>query len=176
VGFFFEAFYRTGIWYRFVGVCQILAALMLLLPGTAALGAMLYLVIIVNIFLITVGVGFTGTPFITGPMVLAALYLVCWDYPRWKGLLFGHITTALPVEAPPRAIGALRLIGLVAAAAFGVLGVLITVLAMNNGRHAVPQPAQICLVAAVAFAVVSLADRGRRSCAGRPEASSSTLS
>lgn len=171
VGFFFEAFYRTGIWYRFVGACQILAALMLLVPRTAALGAVLYLVIIVNIFLINVGVGFTGTPFITGPMVLAALYLVCWDYPRWKGLLFGH-TTALPVEAPPRAIGTLRVLGFVAALAFGVLGVAITVLAMNNGRHAVPQPAQICLVAAVAFTVVSLMSRPRGGTARPPEPSS----
>jgi hypothetical protein len=123
-------------------------------------------------FLITVGVGFTGTPFITGPMVLAALYLVCWDYPRWKGLLFGR-ATALPVHAPQRAIGALRALyisGFVVAAAFGGLGVLLTVLARANGRHDVPQPAQICLVAAVAFAVVSLANRRRREPARQPEA------
>lgn len=178
VGFFFEAFYRTGIWYQFVGVCQIAAALMLLVPRTAALGAVLYLVIIVNIFLITVGVGFTGTPFITGPMVLAALYLVCWDYPRWKGLLFGA-SVMPPAEAPPRALSTLRVLrvsGLVAATAFGVLGVLITVLAMRNGRHAVPQPAQICLVAAVAFAVVSLVGRGGRAAGGQAGSPSSTPS
>ena len=180
VGFFFEAFYRTGIWYRFVGVCQILAALLLLLPSTAALGAMLYLVIIVNIFLITVGVGFTGTPFITGPMVLAALYLVCWDYPRWKALLFGN-ATASAVRVPPRAIGTLRALyisGYVVAAAFGGLGVLLTVLARAHGRHDVPQPAQICLVAAVAFAMVSLTARrrgGRARASEQPSSASGSI-
>ncbi|MEJ7811059.1 MAG: DoxX family membrane protein [Gemmatimonadaceae bacterium] len=92
VGFFFEAIYRTGIWYPFIGWCQVIAALLLLVPRTATLGAVLYFPIILNIFLITVGVGFTGTPFITGPMLLGATYLLCWDYDRWKGIVWqpGH--------------------------------------------------------------------------------------
>ena len=42
--------------YRFVGVAQWLAAGLLLVPRTATLGAFLYLPIITNIFVITVGI------------------------------------------------------------------------------------------------------------------------
>ncbi|HEU4584137.1 MAG TPA: hypothetical protein VFR95_00230 [Gemmatimonadaceae bacterium] len=178
VGFFFEAFYRTGIWYRFVGVCQITAALMLLLPWTTALGAILYLVIIGNIFLITVGVGFTGTPFITGPMLLAALYLVCWDYPRWKGLLFGA-PTSVPAQLPTRAARKLRrlyIAGLVVAAALTALGVAVVLLARANGRPDIPFLAQLCIGMAVAFAIVVLAGRGGLGTARRPELSSTPSS
>lgn len=91
VGFYFEAFYRTGPYYRWVGAMQILAALLLLVPRTALLGAMIYLPIILNIFLITLSMRFAGTPFVTGAMLLACLYLLAWDYPRWKGILpFGE--------------------------------------------------------------------------------------
>jgi hypothetical protein len=87
VGFFFEAFYRSGVWYQFVGWAQLTAALLLLFPRTAALGAMLYLPIAVNVALVTIGVGFQGTPYITVLMALGALYLVCWEYDRWRDLL-----------------------------------------------------------------------------------------
>ena len=90
VGFFFEAMYRTGVWWRFIGAMQLTAALLLLIPRTQALGALLYFPIIVNIFLITVGIGFTGTPVITAMMFLASLYLVCWHYDAWKRIVFSR--------------------------------------------------------------------------------------
>lgn len=88
VGFFFEAMYRTGIYWQFIGAAQLAAAALLLIPRTHALGALLYFPIALNIFLITVGIGFRGTPFITGPMVLASMFLLCWHYDAWKGVLF----------------------------------------------------------------------------------------
>ena len=87
VGFFFEALYRTGIYWRFLGFAQLTAALLLLIPRTQALGALMYFPIILNIFLITVGIGFTGTPYITGAMLLGSLYLVCWHYDSWRSLI-----------------------------------------------------------------------------------------
>jgi uncharacterized membrane protein YphA (DoxX/SURF4 family) len=87
VGFFFEAMYRTGGYWQFLGFMQLLAALLLLIPRTAPLGAVLYFPIILNIFLITVSLGFRGTPVITGLMLLASSWLVCWEYKRWKPLL-----------------------------------------------------------------------------------------
>ena len=87
VGFFFEALYRTGFYWRFLGLCQLAAAALLLVPRTATLGAVFYFALILNIFVITVSVGFTGTPFITGLMLLASIYLLCWDYDRLKRLL-----------------------------------------------------------------------------------------
>jgi len=32
VGFFFEALYRTGFYWRFLGICQLAAAVLLLIP------------------------------------------------------------------------------------------------------------------------------------------------
>lgn len=85
VGFFFEAMFLTGPWWIFIGLMQVLAGIFLLVPATAPLGAMLFLPIVVSIFLITVGVGFQGTVWVTGAMVLSSLYLVCWDGHRVWG-------------------------------------------------------------------------------------------
>ena len=91
VGFFFEALYRTGYYWRFLGLVQIAAALLLLIPRTHAIGALVYFSIILNVFLITISLGFYGTPFITGVMLLGSLYLVCWHYDAWRSLLFGPL-------------------------------------------------------------------------------------
>ncbi len=87
VGFFFEAMYRTGFYWRFLGLCQLAAALLLLIPRTATLGALVYFPLILNIFVITVSLGFRGTPFITGLMLLANIYLLCWDYDKLKRIV-----------------------------------------------------------------------------------------
>jgi uncharacterized membrane protein YphA (DoxX/SURF4 family) len=84
VGFFFEALYRTGFYWRFLGICQLTVALLLVIPRTATLGALAYFPLILNIFVITVSMGFTGTPVITGLMLLASIYLLCWDYDKLK--------------------------------------------------------------------------------------------
>ena len=91
VGFFFEAFYRSGFYWNFIGLCQLAGALFLLIPRTATLGAVIFFPIILNIFVITVSMHFAGTPYITTLMLLANIYLLCWDYDRLKGIL-------LPVE------------------------------------------------------------------------------
>jgi len=87
VGFFFEAMYRTGFYWRFLGLCQLAAALLLLIPRTATIGALVYFPLILNIFVITVSLGFRGTPVITGLMLLANIYLLCWDYDKLKPLI-----------------------------------------------------------------------------------------
>lgn len=87
VGAFFEAMYQTGWYWRFLGISQIAAAVMLMIPRTALLGATMFFGIILNIFVITVAVGFTGTWLITGMMLVAATYLLVWDYPRLRPLL-----------------------------------------------------------------------------------------
>lgn len=87
VGYFFDALYKSGFYWNFIGWSQIGAAALLLIPRTATLGALIYFPIILNIFLITVSMHFTGTPFITGLMLLGNLYLLCWDYDKLKHLL-----------------------------------------------------------------------------------------
>jgi len=96
VGFFFEAMYQTGPFWHFIGIMQMIAAVLLLIPATATLGAVLFLPIGLSIFLITWGVGFQGTVYITFGMLLAVIYLICWDGDRiWAGatMLLGRSTT-----------------------------------------------------------------------------------
>ena len=101
VGFFFEAFYRSGFYWNFIGASQLAAAALLVVPRTATLGALVYFPIILNIFVITVSIGFQGTPFITGLMLLANLYLLCWDYDRLKCLFAGQ-----PPQPQPQPVNA----------------------------------------------------------------------
>ena len=49
MGNFLEAFHHTGYYYPFVGVMQVLAAILLLIPRTVTIGAFIYLPIILNI-------------------------------------------------------------------------------------------------------------------------------
>lgn len=87
VGYFFESFYQTGGWYQFVGITQIVAVILLLIPRTATLGAAIFFPIVLNIMIITIAVGFKGTWVITSMMFLANLYLICWDYDKFKRIL-----------------------------------------------------------------------------------------
>ncbi|MBK7705178.1 MAG: hypothetical protein IPJ30_05210 [Acidobacteria bacterium] len=96
VGHYFNALYQTGFYYQFIGWAQLTAAILLLFPRTAHLGALMFLPIIANIAVLTISVGFKGTWLITPLMTLAATYLVAWDYDRLKPILFG--TRSYPVK------------------------------------------------------------------------------
>ncbi len=88
VGHYFNALYQTGFYYQFIGWAQLIAAILLLIPRTSHLGALLFLPIIVNIAVLTSSVGFVGTWVITILMALAATYLTAWEYDRLKPILF----------------------------------------------------------------------------------------
>jgi hypothetical protein len=92
VGHYFNALYQTGFYYEFLGWGQLIAAILLLLPRTAHLGALLFSPIIANIAVLTSSVGFAGTNYITALMLVAATYLVAWDYDRLKPILFSKRT------------------------------------------------------------------------------------
>jgi hypothetical protein len=146
VGHFFDGFFAAPEFYRFVGAAQLTAAVLLLFPQTAALGAALYLPIVVNIFVITLAVDFRGTQVVTALMLLANVYLLCWDYDRWKALL--------PHAAGPRHLGAAATLGLFLAAGLGFLGV--TRLHLARLRHAplAPWALLLSLAALLALAIV----------------------
>ena len=88
VGHYFNALYNTGFYYEFIGWGQLIAALLLLFPRTAHLGALMFLPIIANIAVLTTSVGFVGTWLITILMCLAATWLVAWEYDRIKLIVF----------------------------------------------------------------------------------------
>lgn len=88
VGAYFNALYNTGFYYEFIGWSQILAAILLLIPRTAHIGALMFLPIIANISVLTLSVGFKGTWLITLLMWFAAAFLVAWEYDRLKPIVF----------------------------------------------------------------------------------------
>ncbi|MBX3289877.1 MAG: DoxX family protein [Acidobacteria bacterium] len=88
VGAYFNALYNTGYYYDFIGWSQLFAALLLIIPRTSHLGALMFFPIIVNIAVLTNSVGFQGTWLITILMTLAATWLVAWEYDRLKPIIF----------------------------------------------------------------------------------------
>jgi len=86
MGHYLEALYSTEYYYTFIGIAQLLIALLLLIPRTAPLGALMFFPVILNICILTYAVRFEGTR-ITTFMLLASLYLLCWYYDRLKYIL-----------------------------------------------------------------------------------------
>src|SRR5687768_5310200 len=84
VGHYFNALYHTGFYYEFIGWGQLTAALLLLFPRTAHLGALMFLPIITNIAVLTASVGFAGTWVITILMCFAGIWLTVWEFDRIK--------------------------------------------------------------------------------------------
>ncbi len=73
---FFETMYQSGLYWRFIGVGQLIAGFLLMTQRYAKLGALVNLPIILNIFIITLSYYFAFTPVITGLMLLANLALI----------------------------------------------------------------------------------------------------
>lgn len=98
IGFFFEGLYQSGFYWIFIGLCQLLTAFLLMTQRMATLGAVFFFVIIVNIFIITVSLNFTGTWIITGLMLLAGLLLLVWDWERLKPILGIEISEKINID------------------------------------------------------------------------------
>lgn len=86
LGHYLDAFHITGYYYTFVGVAQIIIAILLLIPRTSLLGALMYFPVIVNICVLTYATRFAGTR-INTMMLMASLFLLIWDYDRLKHIL-----------------------------------------------------------------------------------------
>ncbi len=84
MGHYLEALHLTGYYYTFIGLAQVTAAILLLIPRTATLGALIYFPIILNICILSLSVCFDGSMLTSPLMVLANLYLLCWDYDKLK--------------------------------------------------------------------------------------------
>ena len=98
VGAFFEAMYQTGGYWRFLGLSQVLAGALLLISATSFYGAVLFLPILVNVVVITIALEFTGTPMIAELMLLANLWLLAWDWPRWRAVLITDVSRPVTRE------------------------------------------------------------------------------
>jgi len=83
----FETLYQSGLWWKFMGLGQLIAGLLLMTQRYAKLGALMFLPIIANVFIFTLSYDFRGTPVITGLMLIANIMLVLWDWDELKVLV-----------------------------------------------------------------------------------------
>ena len=86
LGHYFDALQLTGYYYTFIGIVQVVTAILLLIPRTSLLGALMYFPIIINICVLTYATRFEGTRLNT-MMLLASLFLLIWNYDRLKHIL-----------------------------------------------------------------------------------------
>jgi hypothetical protein len=161
VGYFFAGFFSAHGYYRFIGVAQWVAGGLLLIPRTATLGALVYLPIIVNIFAITVAIGpaFAGTRVVTGAMMSANVYLLCWDWDRWK-----HVFPSA-AAAKVRHGDLITALGMVVAAGVGFWGVTDTHLARLRHESLVRPLAMVAVGASLGLTMLVTTyrrDKGQR--------------
>jgi uncharacterized membrane protein YphA (DoxX/SURF4 family) len=96
---FFETLYRSGIYWEFLGWGQLLAGLILMTQLYSTLGALMFLVIILNIFVITISYQMSGTIVITGLLLLGNLFLILWDYQRISILILPESKTEIKIAS-----------------------------------------------------------------------------
>ncbi len=87
IGYFFEALYRTGMYWNFLGWGQLIAAVLMMTQLFATLGNLIFFFIITNIFFITVSMHFTGTWLIALLMLFASTCLLLWDLNRLQYII-----------------------------------------------------------------------------------------
>lgn len=83
----FETLYQSGLYWQFLGIGQLVAGFLLMTQKYSKLGALIFLPIISNVFVITISYYFAGTPIITGSMLLATIALILWDWNENRSLL-----------------------------------------------------------------------------------------
>jgi hypothetical protein len=94
----FETLYQFGLYWQFLGLMQLLAGLLLLTQRYALLGALLFLPIMANIFVITLSYDFGYTHLITGAMLLTSAGLLVWDWNRLR-VVVNQPVLLLPLTA-----------------------------------------------------------------------------
>jgi len=97
---FFETMYQSGLYWKFIGIGQLIAGLLLMTQRFSKLGALINFPIILNIFIITLSYSFGYTPVITGLMLLANLLLIIWEWDEIKILfnLTPHVDKNIRLE------------------------------------------------------------------------------
>ena len=112
-GSFFTELHHTGTYWKFLGFCQLLTALLLFTQRYTALAALLFFGICSNILVFTLSVGLNDKSLIMIFMVAAALLLIGWDWYRIKPLFntSKNIHTSSNIQTAPVS---LQIIGLVA--------------------------------------------------------------
>lgn len=124
LGHYFDALLITGYYYTFIGIAQVIIAILILIPRTALLGAMMCFCIVANITVLTYATRFDGTRLVT-MMLLACVYLMIWDYDRLKYILPIRQPKVVHTEIKKPLGNRLRIVffgGCIAALAFIIIG------------------------------------------------------
>lgn len=87
MGHYLTALHETGFYYTFIGIMQVIAAILLLIPRTVVLGALIYLPIILNICILSYAVRFEGSALTSPLMTLACIFLLLWHYDKIKYII-----------------------------------------------------------------------------------------
>jgi hypothetical protein len=95
----FETLYQSGLYWKFIGLSQLVAAFLLMTQRFSKLGALTFFPIILNIFFITVSYDFGGTTYITTLMLMANVALLLWDWDELKVLLNFPSAAAPPANS-----------------------------------------------------------------------------
>ena len=105
---FFETLYRTGLWWQSLGAGQALAGALLMTQRFSTLGAVAFLPVSLNIFLITISMDFHYTWTLTSLMLAGNLGLLFWDYAKLSPLFYPNRNGQLTVRARSDQLGMRR--------------------------------------------------------------------
>lgn len=87
VGAYFHVMHETGFYWNFIGYFQIGIGILLFLNRYVALSSMLMMPVTINIFLISVSLEMTGTPYITSLMLAGNVFLMLWNYENFMPVI-----------------------------------------------------------------------------------------
>ena len=124
---FLDAFFATGFFYSFVGVMQLVAAVLLMSQRFALVGAFVLMPIVTTILVFCWSTRVYPTASVVTLMWLATLALLLWDLDRWRAII------APSRPAPARA--ALTDWGLWARCGLAVLGLYLMTCVINGGIY-----------------------------------------
>ena len=87
VGAYFHAMHETGFYWNFIGYFQIIIGLLIFFNRFVVMSSLLMMPVTVNIFLISISLNMTGTPFITAAMLMGNILLLTWHYEHYLPIL-----------------------------------------------------------------------------------------
>lgn len=84
---FFEAIYQTGFYWNTIGVIQIVLGILIFFNRTVVSSVLIMMPVTINIFLASVALQMTGTPFVTAGMLFANIFLLFWHFENYLPII-----------------------------------------------------------------------------------------
>lgn len=107
--------YGLGTYARFIGWSEALIGALLLSRPFATLGAIMLVPLVINILMVTVSLHWRGTPYVVSGFLAMNLYLLIYDFDKWKSVI--GMAPGSPVESPSpgRRVGVVVAVACIAA-------------------------------------------------------------